>query len=43
MIELKNVEKEYITGSVRFKALKGVSLTVENGEYVALVGPLRFR
>jgi len=39
MIELKNVEKEYLTGSVSFKALKGVSLTVQSGEYIALVGP----
>jgi len=39
MIELKNVEKAYNTGAVNFKALKGVSLSIERGEYLAIVGP----
>ncbi len=39
MIELKQVEKAYNTGAVVFKALKGVSLNIDRGEYVAIVGP----
>ena len=36
MIELKNVEMKYETGT---RALKGVSLKIEDGEFVFLVGP----
>lgn len=32
MIELKEVIKTYVTGEISFKALKGVSLRVEEGE-----------
>ncbi|HOD65216.1 MAG TPA: ABC transporter ATP-binding protein [candidate division Zixibacteria bacterium] len=39
LIALHNVEKEYRTGAVSFKALKGVSLAVDRGEYLAIVGP----
>ena len=39
MIELRNVIKEYRTGKVSFKALKGVSLNIDRGEYLAIVGP----
>jgi len=39
MIELRNVEKAYTTGAVTFKALKGVSLTIERGDHLAVVGP----
>lgn len=39
MIDLRNVEKEYITGTVSFKALKGVTLRIEQGEYIGVVGP----
>jgi len=39
-IELKDVHKEYSTGrgSVRISALSGVSLTVEEGEFVSIMG-----
>ena len=36
MIEFKNVEKTYDTGT---KALKGVSMRIDDGEFVFLVGP----
>ena len=39
MIELKNVEKSYKTGSQALKVLKGVSLRVEDGELVSIMGP----
>ncbi len=39
MIEIKNVKKIYKTGIVEFEALHGVSLTVEDGEFVAIMGP----
>lgn len=39
MIELQNVIKDYQTGKVTFRALKGVSMTIEQGDYVGIVGP----
>lgn len=39
MIEIKNVTKTYNTGAIEFQALKGVSFTIENGEFVAIMGP----
>jgi putative ABC transport system ATP-binding protein len=39
VIELCEVEKVYATGSVRVCALRGVSLRIDRGEYVAVMGP----
>jgi putative ABC transport system ATP-binding protein len=39
LIEVADVAKVYDLGSVRVEALKGVSLAIRRGEYVALVGP----
>jgi len=39
MIEIKNVTKTYYSGDEPFNALKKVSFTVEDGEYVAIMGP----
>jgi putative ABC transport system ATP-binding protein len=39
MIELKNIEKRYDLGEVQVKALEGVSLSIERGEYIAVMGP----
>jgi putative ABC transport system ATP-binding protein len=39
VIELKNVTKVYRTGSISVAALRGVSITIDSGEYVAIVGP----
>lgn len=39
MIECKNLTKVYVNGEVETTALKGVSFTVEKGEFVAIIGP----
>ena len=39
MIELSNVKKVYNLGKMQVDALKGVSLKIDKGEYVAIVGP----
>jgi len=39
MIEVKNVTKTYLTGDVSFQALAGVSFTIEDGEFLAIMGP----
>ena len=39
LIELSGVRKTYRTGSVEFEALRGVDATIEEGEYVAVIGP----
>lgn len=38
-IELKDVVKEYRTGDVSIKAADGISLSIEKGEFVVIVGP----
>jgi putative ABC transport system ATP-binding protein len=39
VIELERVTKVYRTGSIAVAALRGVSLTISLGEYVAIIGP----
>ena len=39
LIELSGVEKVYRTGRVEYRALRGVDLTIEGGDMVAIVGP----
>lgn len=39
LIELHEVSKIYDLGEVKVEALKSASLTIEQGEYVALIGP----
>ncbi len=39
MIDLKQVTKTYVTGTVEFQALKAIDLQVNKGELVAVVGP----
>ena len=39
MIEIKDIVKTYKTGDVEFNALNGVSFTVKDGEFVAIMGP----
>ncbi len=38
MIDLRDVQKTYSTGDVKVHALRGVTLTIEAGEFVAIVG-----
>ena len=39
VIELQRVTKVYKTGSISVAALRGVSLNITQGEYVAVIGP----
>ncbi len=39
MIKITNVTKAYKTGETYFEALRGVSFTIESGEFVAIMGP----
>ncbi len=39
LIETKNIWKTYIMGSEKVHALSGVTITIEKGEYVAIMGP----
>ena len=39
VIELRDVRKTYDLGEVQVEALRGVSLDLESGEFIALVGP----
>ncbi|MDD4931082.1 MAG: ABC transporter ATP-binding protein [Candidatus Colwellbacteria bacterium] len=39
MIEITDIKKVYETGTIRFEALKGVSFTIQTGEFVAIMGP----
>ena len=39
MIEIKEITKTYGSGDTAFQALKGVTFTIEDGEFVAIMGP----
>ncbi len=39
MIEMSGIKKVYNTGKISFEALRGIDLTVEDNEYIAIVGP----
>ena len=39
MITLENICKTFYTSEVQTKALDGVSLTIEKGEFVSIMGP----
>lgn len=39
MIEIKDIVKEYLTGDTKFQALGGVNFTIQDGEFVAIIGP----
>ena len=39
MIEIKNITKVYQSGDVETKVLKGISFSISNGEFVAIIGP----
>jgi putative ABC transport system ATP-binding protein len=39
VIEISDVKKEYMLGETKVEALRGVSLTVNKGEFLAIAGP----
>lgn len=39
MIEVSNIKKTYINGDNETHALRGVTFTIEDGEFVAIMGP----
>jgi len=39
VVKIDNVTRNFRTGKVETQALRGVSLTIQNGEFTALVGP----
>ena len=39
LISLKNITKSYTTGDSVYQALKGISLDIHEGEFVAIMGP----
>ena len=38
MIEVKNVTKSYGNGESRFQVLRGISLEIEDGDFVVILG-----
>lgn len=39
MIEIKDITKTYSNGDITFTALRGISFTIRDGEFVAVMGP----
>jgi putative ABC transport system ATP-binding protein len=39
IVELEGVHKTYKSGSITFEALRGITLSVAAGEYIAITGP----
>lgn len=39
IIQLQNIQRHFIVGTETIKALKGIDLTINKNEYVALMGP----
>jgi putative ABC transport system ATP-binding protein len=39
VVKIENVTRVYQVGKVETKALRGINLTIENGEFTTLVGP----
>lgn len=39
MIEVRNLNKTYVTGKMELQVLKDISFEVEKGEFVAIMGP----
>src|SRR5262245_21200755 len=39
VIQLQNITKEYMQGETVVRALQGIDLTIERGDFVAIMGP----
>ena len=39
MLELKNIKKDYVSGDLVVHALKGISMTLRDNEFVSILGP----
>src|SRR5260221_9629574 len=39
LIEMNEIEKTYVVGEEKVRALRGVTFSIERGEYVAIMGP----
>ena len=39
LIEMQDIEKTYVVGEEQVRALRGVTFSVDRGEYVAIMGP----
>jgi putative ABC transport system ATP-binding protein len=39
LVEMRDVKKHYMLGETRVDALRGVSLTIDQGEFLAIAGP----
>ena len=39
LIEMREIEKTYVVGEEKVRALRGVSFSIARGEYVAIMGP----
>jgi macrolide transport system ATP-binding/permease protein len=39
LIELENITRDYLVGGDVLRVLKGITLTIEEGEFVAIMGP----
>jgi putative ABC transport system ATP-binding protein len=39
LIDMQGIEKTYIVGEEKVRALRGVTFTIDRGEYVAIMGP----
>ena len=39
MIKIENLSKIFITEDVQTKALNGINLTINSGEFISIIGP----
>ncbi|MCX7037812.1 MAG: ATP-binding cassette domain-containing protein, partial [Spirochaetes bacterium] len=39
VVEMRDVKKHYMLGETRVDALRGVSFSIEKGEFLAIAGP----